>query len=112
MIGGGPAVAASEVRVETVALDAHGARQIAGRQRTTVPLGERADEVRDAIVQASVIAQQSLDQVPQHEAWKVTSMEVGFGLILGAESSVILSRSSAEASFTVTLTVERSPETP
>lgn len=105
-------MAAPEVRVETVALDAQGARQIASRQRTTAALDERADEVRQAIVQASAIAQQSLDQVPQHEAWKVTSMEVAFGLTLGAEASVILSKASAEASFTITLTVERSPGTP
>jgi hypothetical protein len=34
-------------------------------------------------------------------------MEVTFGITLAAEAGVILSKASAEASFEVTLTVER-----
>lgn len=98
-----------EVRVETVALDAAGGRQIAARTRTSAVLGDRAAEVEEAIVQASAIAQQSLAQVPERDGWQVTSMEVTFGLTLAAEAGVILSKASAEASFEVTLTVERSP---
>ncbi|MFI0895538.1 CU044_2847 family protein [Streptomyces sp. NPDC020983] len=99
-----------EVRVETVALDAAGGRQIASRTRTSAVLGDRAAEVEEAIVQASAIAQQSLAQVPERDGWQVTSMEVTFNLTLAAEAGVILSKASAEASFEVTLTVERSPE--
>ncbi|WP_030264819.1 CU044_2847 family protein [Streptomyces violens] len=103
---------APEVRVETVPLDAQGSRQIGSRQRASVPLGDRADEVREAIVQASDIAQRALAEVPQRDGWKVAGMEVVFGLTLAAEAGVILSKASAEASFEITLTVERSPETP
>lgn len=39
-------------------------------------------------------------------------MEVTFGLTLAAEAGVILSKASAEASFEVTLSVERVPESP
>ncbi|WP_127451385.1 CU044_2847 family protein [Streptomyces sp. B29(2018)] len=100
-----------EVRVETVALDTAGSRQIASRTRATTALGDRSAELEAAIVQASSIAQQSLTQVPQRDGWRVAGMEVTFGLTLAAEAGVILSKASAEASFEVTLTVERDPGT-
>ncbi|WP_435220306.1 CU044_2847 family protein [Streptomyces sp. Tue6028] len=102
----------AEVRVETVALDATGSRQISSRTRSSSALGDRAAELEDAIVQASAIAQQSLSQVQRRDGWQVSSMEVTFGLTLAAEAGVILSKASAEASFEVTLTVERVPESP
>nr|WP_246531195.1 CU044_2847 family protein [Streptomyces bathyalis] len=97
--------------METVALDASGSRQIGNRTRTSALLGERAAEVQEAIAQASAIAQQSLAQAPQHQGWGIASAEVTFGLALGAEAGVILSKASAEASFEVTLTLERTPTT-
>ncbi|MFC8666323.1 CU044_2847 family protein [Streptomyces sp. NPDC057199] len=102
----------AEVRVETVLLDAMGSRQISSRTRSSSSLGDRAAELEEAIVQASAIAQQSLSQVPRRDGWQVSSMDVTFGLTLAAEAGVILSKASAEASFEVTLTVERAPETP
>ncbi|MFE3401373.1 CU044_2847 family protein [Streptomyces anulatus] len=95
-----------------MALDATGSRQISSRTRTSSALGDRAAELEEAIVQASSIAQQSLAQVPRKNGWEVSSMEVTFGLTLAAEAGVILSKASAEASFEVTLTVERTAETP
>ncbi|NUR00196.1 MAG: hypothetical protein HOY79_27790 [Streptomyces sp.] len=102
----------ADIRVETVALDATGNRQIASRNRPTATLGERAAEIEEAIVQASAIAQRSLDQVPERAGWQVKSLDVTFGLTLAAEAGVILSKASAEASFEVTLTVERTSGTP
>ncbi|WP_327351610.1 CU044_2847 family protein [Streptomyces sp. NBC_01304] len=102
----------AEVRVETVVLDAAGSRQISSRTRTSASLGERAAELEEAIVQASAVAQQSLARVPRRDGWQVSSMDVTFGLTLAAEAGVILSKASAEASFEVTLTVERVPESP
>ncbi|GAA3834949.1 hypothetical protein GCM10022403_079660 [Streptomyces coacervatus] len=102
----------ANIRVETVALDAAGMRQIASRARPTAALGERAAEIEEAIVQASAIAQRSLDQVPERAGWQVKSLDVTFGLTLAAEAGVILSKASAEASFEVTLTVERTLGTP
>jgi hypothetical protein len=100
----------AEVRVETVVLGVSGNRQIGPRTRTTAALSERAGEIEEAIVQASTIAQESLARVPVHQGWQVTSMEVSFGLTLAAEAGVILSKASAEASFEVTLTLERSSD--
>ncbi|AXK32246.1 hypothetical protein DVA86_05800 [Streptomyces armeniacus] len=91
-------------------------RRGAGRSpagtRSSSALGDRAGELEEAIVQASGIAQQSLSQVQRRDGWQVASKEVKFGLTLAAEAGVILSKASAEASFGVTLTVERVPESP
>jgi hypothetical protein len=109
------AASTSVVRVETVDLDAGGGgggRQIGRRGGTTAPLADRGPEIEAAIVQASAIAQQSLAQVPARDGWRVSTMEVSFGLTLAAEAGVVLSKASAEASFEVTLTIERTAETP
>jgi hypothetical protein len=102
----------ADVRVETVAVDAAGSRQISSRTRSSSALSDRAEELEQAIVQASDIAQQSLTRVGRQDGWQVSSMAVTFGLTLAAEAGVILSKASAEASFEVTLTVERVPESP
>ncbi|MFJ2006839.1 CU044_2847 family protein [Streptomyces chartreusis] len=104
--------APSLVRIETVETDGHGSRQISNRARRSAPLAERADEVREAIQQATVLAQDSLAQVPDRHGWAVSSVQVTFGLTLAAEAGVILSKASAEASLEVTLTVERSDGAP
>lgn len=93
-------------------LDAAGNRQIASRTRATSTLGERAAEIEEAIVQASAIAQQSLEQIPQRNGWQVRSLDVTFGLTLAAEAGVILSKAPAEASIEVTPTVECAAEAP
>ncbi|WP_030788275.1 CU044_2847 family protein [Streptomyces sp. NRRL S-920] len=104
--------APSLVRIETVETDGHGSRQISTRTRRSAPLAERADEVREAIQQATVLAQDSLAQVPERHGWSVSSVQVTFGLTLAAEAGVILSKASAEASLEVTLTVERADGAP
>ncbi|MEU6379682.1 CU044_2847 family protein [Streptomyces sp. NPDC046909] len=95
------------VRVETVELNGYGARQIGSKARQATPLADRSVELQEAILQASAIAQESLSQVPERHGWSVASMQVVFGLTLAAEAGVILSKASAEASFEVTLTVQR-----
>ncbi|MFW6724506.1 CU044_2847 family protein [Streptomyces sp. MAR4 CNY-716] len=107
------AASTSVVRVETVELDAGGGgRRIGRRSGTTAALADRGPEIEAAIVQASAIAQQSLARVPDRDGWRVSTMEVSFGLTLAAEAGVVLSKASAEASFEVTLTIERAAETP
>ncbi|GHH29879.1 CU044_2847 family protein [Streptomyces lanatus] len=103
---------AAVVRVETVELNGHGGRQISSRVRQAANLSDRSEELQAAIVQASAIAQDSLAQVPQRNGWSVKTMEVTFGITLAAEAGVILSKASAEASFEVTLTVERVADSP
>ncbi|WTH81651.1 CU044_2847 family protein [Streptomyces sp. NBC_00828] len=100
-------MSASVVRVETVEVDAQGSRQIRSRNRSTASLQDRSGELEQAIVSASEIAQDSLARLTARDGWRVNSLEITFGVTLAAEAGVILSKASAEASFEVTLTVER-----
>jgi hypothetical protein len=100
-------VSNTSVRVETVDLDPSGSRQIRARGRATSELADRSEEVQAAIVQTSKIAQEALKSVAEPPGWRISSLELAFGLTLAAEASVIVSKASAEASFEVTLTVER-----
>lgn len=98
---------AAGVRVETVELDAAGTRQISSRQRTTALLHERRDDIEAAVGEACGIVQDSVAKVDTRHGWHVSSLEAKFGLTLSAEAGVIVSRASAEASFEVTVTIER-----
>ena len=100
-------MAEPNVRVETVELDSSGARQIKPRGRTTALLRDRADDIEAAVQEASAIVQESVAKVQDKDGWRTKSVEVKFGLVLTAEAGVVLSRASAEASFEVTLTIER-----
>jgi hypothetical protein len=100
-------VAAVGVRVETVELDAAGTRQISSRQRTTALLRDRRGDIEAAVGEACEIVQDSVAKVEARHGWRVGSLEAKFGLTLGAEAGVIVSKASAEASFEVTVTIER-----
>lgn len=100
-------MAEPHVWVETVELDQSGARQIKPRGHTTALLRDRADDIEAAVQEASTIVQKSVAKVQDKDGWRMKSVEVKFGLVLTAEAGVVLSRASAEASFEVTLTIER-----
>ncbi|WP_206068107.1 CU044_2847 family protein [Nonomuraea composti] len=95
------------VRVEVVELDRSNTQNISRKNRATVPLDEQRGEIRAAIAQAAGIAQESLREFPEDPKWHVSQLEVSFGLTLATEASVIVAKGSVEASFEVTLTVER-----
>jgi Trypsin-co-occurring domain 1 len=103
--GGG--VSEANVFVETVPLDSSGTRQIGPRTRTTSLLKDRRDDIESAISEASSIIQDSVDRIEDKDGWRVKTIEAKFGLTLAAEAGVILSKASAEASFEVTVTIER-----
>ena len=100
-------MAEPNVRVETIELDSSGTQQIRPRGRTTALLRDRADDIEAAVQEASAIVQESVAKVHDKDGWQTKSVEVKFGLVLTAEAGVVLSRASAEASFEVTLTIER-----
>ena len=100
-------MAEANVRVETVELDSSGTRQIRQLRRTTALLRDRADDIESAVQEASAIVQGSVAKIQDKAGWQMKSVEVKFGLVLTAEAGVVLSRASAEASFEVTLTIER-----
>jgi Trypsin-co-occurring domain 1 len=95
-----------EVLVETVRLDSSGSRQIGSKSRTTALLRDRRAEIEAAVREASTIVQNSAD-APSKDGWGVTKLEAKFGLTLAAEAGVVLSRASAEASFEITITIQR-----
>jgi hypothetical protein len=101
-------VAAVDVRVETVQLESGGTRQISSRRRATALLEERRADIEAAVREACEIVQNSVAKVDPKEGWQLKTLEAKFGLTLVAEAGVIVSRASAEASFEVTVTIERS----
>jgi len=100
-------VAVDGVRVETVELDAAGARQIGLRHHTTELLSERRDDIEAAVGEACEIVQDSAAKLDGRNGWRVSSLEAKFGVTLSAEAGVVVSKASAEASFEVTVTIER-----
>jgi hypothetical protein len=97
----------SQVRVEVVDLESLGSRQIGAEERVTALLQSRAPDIREAISEVSEIASGSLETLPARREWQVKSLSVSFGLTLTAEAGVVVTKASAGASFSVTLTVER-----
>ena len=97
----------AKVLVETVRFDSSGTRQIGPRDRTTSLLQDRRGDIEAAVSEASAILQASVTTVEDKAGWRVSSIEAKFGLTLAAEAGVILSKASAEASFEVTVTIER-----
>lgn len=95
------------VRVETVTLDRTGSRQIRSKDRSTESLAGRREEIQAAIEQASSILQDAAAASPEAEGWRVTTLEATFGLTIAAEAGIVVSKASAEASFEVTITIER-----
>lgn len=95
------------VRVETVKLDAAGARQIGPRQRATELLSERRSDIESAVDETCGIVQNSAARLDERHGWRVSTLEAKFGLTLSAEAGVIVSKASAEASFEITVTIER-----
>jgi hypothetical protein len=98
------------VRVETVELDAAGTRQIGSRHRTSALLQERRGDIEAAVGEACGIVQDSVAKVDARNGWRVSSLEAKFSITLGVEAGAIISKASAEASFEVTVTVERAED--
>nr|WP_245695399.1 CU044_2847 family protein [Streptomyces antibioticus] len=90
-----------------ISLDDRENREISETQRVTTQLAARSADIQEAIREASSIAQESLESLPQCSGWGVSGLEVTFGLTLAVEAGVIISKASGEASFEITLSIER-----
>lgn len=97
-----------KVLVETLQIDSSGTRQIGPKTRGIASLQDRRQDIEAAVREASEILQDSVAKVEGEDkaGWRFKSLEVKFGLTLGIEAGVILSRASAEASFEITITIE------
>jgi hypothetical protein len=100
-------VGEAKVLVETVQLDPSASRQIGPRARTTDLLHNRREEIESAVAEASAIAQHAVSTSEDKNGWRVKKLDVQFGLTLAAEAGVIVSKASADASFQVTISIER-----
>ena len=77
------------------------------RQRATELLSERRSDIESAVGEACGIVQDSAAKLDERHGWRVSTLEAKFALTLSAEAGVIVSRASAEASFEITVTIER-----
>lgn len=100
------------VRVETTELDAAGKRQIGTRGKTTALLADRRADIQQAITEAIKVVRAPLAADNDDNAWRVAGVSATFGITLSAEAGVIITRAAAEASFEVTLTLERTTNMP
>jgi hypothetical protein len=92
----------SNVLVRVEATDARG-REIGGGFDPVDSLGSRAKDIERGIAFGSSVIGDSITKVTSPRGWSVDSVEVKFGITLGAEGSVIVSKASFEASFEVTV---------
>lgn len=96
-----------EVLVQVVELEA--GRQIGWGTNTAEHLRKRADDIREAIVAGADVVVAGLDRINPAKGWSVDEVSVTFGVTLAAESGVILSKASTEATFEVSVTYRRAP---
>jgi Trypsin-co-occurring domain 1 len=95
---------ASPVWVQVVELDAR--REIGWGSNLAQKLQDRSHDIRAAIAAGSAAVAESLDSVKPSRGWDLKEISASFGVTLTAEAGAILSRASAEATFTVTVTFE------
>ncbi|HEX8867271.1 MAG TPA: CU044_2847 family protein [Lentzea sp.] len=87
--------------------DRKGGRQISSTNRTASLLEDRRAEIEAGIASAADIVRTSMANAEEKNGWRVSSVEATFGITLSAEAGVIITKASAEASFEVTMTIER-----
>ncbi len=100
------AAARPTVTVEVVDLRLGPDRQIAPKSRIASDLQDRRADIQAAIRETTAIITQSVSD-PQAPGWGVSKVEAKFGLTLTTEAGVFISKVGAEASFEITITVER-----
>lgn len=93
------------VRILTLEPPQNG-RQIGARTRLSEVLADRAGDVQSAIEQAVDVVRGSASRLQDQGGWRVASIQATFGIALTAEAGVIISKTSAEASLEVSITVE------
>lgn len=71
-------------------------------------LKDRLDDIRTAIAAGAKTVAESLHNLPSAEGWNLSEVTASFGITLAAESGVILSKASGEATFEVNVTFQHS----
>jgi hypothetical protein len=94
-----------QVVVQVVELEQ--GREIGWGTNLAESLGDRADDVRQAITTGSGVIADSLSELRTIQGWRLGEVSASFGVTLAAEAGAILSKASAEATFEVTVTYQR-----
>lgn len=94
------------VLVRVTPLDG-GNRQIARGVDPAQTLESRTEDVRRGMKAGSTAICEGIGGLAEPDGWALETIEAKFGLTLGAEGSVIVSKASIEACFEVTLTYSR-----
>jgi hypothetical protein len=88
-------------------VDVRAGREIGWGTNLADNLRDRLDDIRTAIAAGAKTVAESLHSLPAAEGWRLGEVSASFGITLAAESGVILSKVSGEATFEVTVTFQR-----
>ena len=88
-------------------VELHGGRRISWGDGLTERLGHRVDDVRRAVVDGVQAVSSSLADLATVDGWRPAEVSASFGITLTAESGVVLTKASAEATFEVTVVFRR-----
>jgi hypothetical protein len=91
-------------------IEVHGGREIARASQVAELLGDRIDDIRDAIVAGARTVAGTLRELDAAPGWNLDEVSASFGLTLAAEAGVILSKASASAAFDITVKFQRVAE--
>lgn len=97
-----------EVLIRVEASDRSG-RQINRGLNPAQSLRSRRDDIAEGIAAATEVISSSVSTIARPAEWSLDSVEAKFGITLGAEGSVIISKATVEASFEVTVCYRRDP---
>ena len=99
----------SKVLIRVEALDRSG-RQIGWEANLAEAIRSRRDDITRGIAAATEVISSSITAVANPDGWSLDSVEAKFGITLGTEGSVIISKATVEASFEVTVCYRRDPD--
>lgn len=82
-------------------------REISWGSNKVQNLADRIEDIKAAIASGAAAVADSLPTMPHASGWQVKEVSGSFGLSLAAEAGVVLTKASAETTFEVTVTFER-----
>ena len=93
--------------VSVQVVDVTDGRQISWGSSAVERLGDRLADVRAAIIAGAAAINIDFDALPAQPGWQVNEVSATFGVALTAEAGVVLSKAAMEATFEVTVTLQR-----
>ncbi|MEV0900535.1 CU044_2847 family protein [Actinoplanes sp. NPDC049802] len=93
--------------VSVQVVDVSSGRQISWGGNAVERLSDRLGDVRAAIIAGAGAINIDFDTLPAQHGWEVGEVSATFGVTLAAEAGVVLSKAAMEATFEVTVTLQR-----